>query len=251
MNIYHGDGEECCVLHAGHIGDIIAFLPIYNVIGGTKLYIKDCEDIPDMVPMSGFKYDTMEPLLSHLGVDVEFNQNPDRIDVDTTSWQKRRYRADMNLMEQQACYLGVIDGGSKIEVKRGWIDLEGDNNTAGRVIFNRTPRYRNMFFPWEMVARHFGGRALFVGTDEEYDLYLEEVGDIERYEVKDCLGVARAIKGSDYFVGNQSSSFWIAASMFHPLLQETCISCPNSIIHYDKATYYSGGRLDLDGLYKC
>jgi ADP-heptose:LPS heptosyltransferase len=234
------------IVHTGHIGDIIAFLPLYKAIGGTKLYVRDD---PGMAPMRGFKYDTMEPLLKHLGIDVEFNPAPQVVDVDMVHW-RGHYRHDISLTDSQARSMGLIDPNiGHFEISSPWIDVEPDPLTKGRVIFNRTPRYRNPKFPWSYLSMHFNDRALFIGTDEEHELYEKEVGKpIERYPTPDCLAVARAIKGSDYFVGNQSSAFWIAAAMFHPLLQETDPGCPNSIIQFPRATYCIDGNIDFASL---
>jgi hypothetical protein len=242
--------KKLSVLHSGHIGDIIAFLPLYEDLGATKLYITDNKYIPNMLPMNGFKYATLEPLLKNIGVDVEFVKDPDSVDIniDTTKWQVygRYYSPDMNLLEQQAFYLGIIKRNERLTINDKWIDVDPDPATKGRVVFNRTSRYRNYNFSWKDVRKYFGDRALFIGTDAEYKLFKKEVGTIERYKVDDCLQIARAIAGSDYFVGNQSSSFWIAAAMRHPLLQEVCLSCPNSIINNENATYYTGGKLNIN-----
>jgi hypothetical protein len=234
------------IVHTGHIGDIIAFLPLYKAAGGTKLYIRDDSG---QIPMSGFKYDTIEPLLKHLGIDVEFNPSPQVVDIDMIHW-RGSYKHNISLTDAQARSMRLVDPNvGHFEISGPWIEVEPDPLTKGRVIFNRTPRYRNPKFPWHYVAKHFGDKALFVGTDEEYALYQREVGvPIERYETADCLAVARAIKGSDFFVGNQSSSFWIAAAMFHPLLQETDAGCPNSIIPFSRATYYLDGKIDFSNL---
>lgn len=231
--------------HTGHIGDIIAFLPLYKAMGGTKLYVKDWEH---MAPMSGFKYDTMAPLLKNQGVDVEFVIAANGIDADLTHW-RHWYQHDINLTDAQARCLGLVHGNhGHFEIKEPWITVDPDPNTEKRVIFNRTPRYRNPSFPWKEILEYFGDRALFVGTPDEHDLFKREVGPIERYETVDCLAVARAIKGSDYFVGNQSSAFWIAAAMFHPLLQEVDLVVTNSIVPFPGATYCHDGKVDFSSL---
>jgi len=233
------------VIHTGHIGDIIAFLPLFKAIGGDKLTIRDD---PGMAPMSGFKYNTLAPLLKSQGIDVEFNPYPNVVTIDMVNW-RGHYKNDISLTDTQARAMCLVDPHQGFfEIKGPWLEVDPDPLTKDRVIFNRTPRYRNPAFPWDKVAKHFGDRALFIGTDEEHDLYKNQVGEIERYEVPDCLGVARAIKGSDYFVGNQSSSFWIAAGLHHPLLQETDPGCPNSIIRFERATYCLDGNIDFDSL---
>jgi hypothetical protein len=235
------------IVHTGHIGDIIAFLPLYKAVGGEILFIRDD---PGMAPMSGFKYDTMKPLLDHLKVRTGFLTGCGGvINIDMGNWREC-YRDDISLTDSQARYMGLVNRYTgHFEIKGPWIEVDPDPLTKDRVIFNRTPRYRNPNFPWKKVAKHFGDKALFVGTPDEHELYQKEVGvPIERYETADCLAVAQAIKGSDFFVGNQSSAFWLAAALHHPLLQEVFTPAPNSIVEYEGASYYKEGNLDLTDL---
>jgi len=40
------------------------------------------------------------------------------------------------------------------------------------------------------------------------------------------------------FIGNQTSPFRIAAGLHHPLIQETCLDVPDSIVKYNAARYW-------------
>jgi hypothetical protein len=235
------------IVHTGHIGDIIAFLPLYFKVGGEALIIRDDRG---MAPMSGFKYDTLEPLLKSQGIRVFFMNGCIRgaIHLDMGDW-RQCYQHHISLTDCQARYMGLVDRNhGHFKLDKPWLKVEPDPLTEGRVIFNRTPRYRNPAFPWKKVAAHFGERALFVGTPDEHELYEKEVGAIERYETKDCLAVAKAIEGADFFVGNQSSSFWIAAGLRKPLLQEVDCVVMNSIVPYEGAQYAVGGEVDFSKL---
>jgi ADP-heptose:LPS heptosyltransferase len=63
--------------------------------------------------------------------------------------------------------------------------------------------------------------------------------------------LAKLIEGSAIFIGNQSSPFWIAASLNHPAIQETSPDIPDSIVPY-KDTHYSidGDFAPIDFLIK-
>lgn len=232
-------------LHTGHIGDIVAFLPIYQRIGGTFLMIKDDAG---MCPMKGYKYDSLKPLLESQGIKVDFNTGATSVDFDMTNWREC-YEDNISLMDSQARYVGLIPRqNSTLVINEPWIKVDADPNTKGRVIFNRSPRYNNPKFPWKEVWQHFGDRALFTGTEQEYKNFYRMIGKVEYYETPSCLEVAQAIEGADYFVGNQSSSFWIAAALRKPLLQEVFEPSPNSIIPYKGATYCRGGSIDFSKL---
>jgi len=229
------------VVHTGHIGDIIAFIPVFRIIKGTKLIIKDA---PYMEPMSGFKYDTIKPLLESQGIEVAFNDNSHVVNYDMSGWREC-YKDDISLTDAQARYANVVNRyNGHLEINEPWLKVDSDPNTSGRIIFNRTPRYRSPYFSWDKVYKHFGKKALFIGTENEYKEFCDLFGNIEYYKTESCLDVAKAIQGSEFFVGNQSSSFWIAAGLRKPLLQETC-AVPNSIINYDGAHYTINCDADL------
>jgi hypothetical protein len=153
------------------------------------------------------------------------------------------------LLDSQARFIGYVDKSrGHVKITEPWLKVEVDPLTKGKIIFNRTPRYRNYNFPWGKVLKHFGKQSLFCGTKQEYEDFCDKVGSIEYYPTKNCLEVAKAIKGADYFVGNQSSAFWIAAALMKPLLQETFMPAPNSIIKYDGATYFNNDKIDFEKL---
>lgn len=231
--------------HTGHIGDVIAFIPIYKALRGDFLLIVDDKG---MLPMSGYKYDSLKPLLDSQGIRNSMTCDGMSVDYDMSGWREC-HKNDISLLDSQARYVNLVprENGHMI-TKEPWIKVDQDPFTKGRVIFNRSPRYRNEKFPWKKVLNFFGKRALFIGTEEEHSDFCKVVGNVEYYKTQNCLDVAKAISSADFFVGNQSSAFWIAASLMKPLLQETFPPCPNSIIKYDGATYSLDGIINFDKL---
>jgi len=239
--------REVTVLHQGHIGDIIAFIPIYRKLNATRLVVTDATWGE---AMSGFKYNSLKPLLDSQDIPSEINSSSLPIDYDTTNWREC-YKDYISLMDSQARFLGVVDKiNGHFEITEPWLKVEADPLTKNRVIFNRSPRYRNNSFPWKKVLKFFGDKALFIGADHEYADFCNAVGNVERYHTASCLEVAKAIEGADFFVGNQSSAFWIAAGLRKPLLQETYIIAPNSIVPYEGAWYSLTGDVNFDKLGK-
>lgn len=231
-------------MHTGHIGDIVAFMPVFQAMGGTTMVIRN---ETWMEPMSGYKYDSLKPLLESQNIEVLWNDGRYGIDHDLSGWREC-YEDHVSLMDAQARYLHFVPRGhGQINITEPWIKVDPDLNTKGRVIFNRTPRYRSPHFLWDKVHKHFGDRALFIGKKDEHKEFCDLIGNIEYYKTDTCLNVAKAIEGSDFFVGNQSSSFWIAAGLHKPLLQETC-EVPNSIVKYEGAHYTLNCDADLSVL---
>ena len=231
-------------VHTGHIGDIVAFMPVFQAMGGTTMVIRD---ETWMEPMSGYKYDSIKPLLESQNIEVLWNDSKYAIDHDVSGWREC-YEHHVSLMDAQARYLNLVPRGhGHMQITEPWIKVDPDSNTKGRVIFNRSPRYRSPYFSWDKVHKHFGDKALFIGREDEHKEFCDLIGNIEYYKTDSCLDVARAIEGSDFFVGNQSSSFWIAAGLRKPLLQETC-AVPNSIVKYEGAHYTINCDADLSVL---
>jgi hypothetical protein len=231
--------------HTGHIGDVIAFIPIYKALNGSSLLIVDDHG---MAPMSGYKYNSLKPLLDSQGIESSMDSQGNSIDIDMSGWREC-YKDEISLMDSQARYVNLVPRSDGIMViTEPWLKVDADPLTKGRVILNRSPRYWNNSFPWKKVVKFFGDRALFVGTDYEHSDFCQKFGNVEYYKTESCLEVAKAIEGSDFFVGNQSSSYWIAAGLRKPLLQETFIQAPNSIIPYKGAWYCKDGKVEFDKL---
>jgi hypothetical protein len=220
-------------LHTGHIGDVIAFLPIYYGLRGTRLVI--CDD-PGSVPMSGFKYNSLKPLLINQGINVSFN-DVSVVDYDMTHWREC-YEHHISLMDSQARFINFVPKGiGSVKITQPWIKVDQDSNIFGKIVFNRSPRYHNPAFNWKRIHEKYYKKAVFIGTEYEYADFCKNVGKVDYYPTSDCLEVARAINACSLFVGNQSSACWIAMALMKPLIQEVFPPTPNSIIKYDGAIF--------------
>lgn len=236
--------KQTTFLHTGHIGDIIAFLPIYYGFNGTRLVIKDD---PGMTPMSGFKYNSLKPLLEHQGIKVSFN-DASVVDYDMTHWREC-YDHHINLMDSQARFINFVPRRTgHVKITKPWINVDQDSNILGKVVFNRSPRYHNPAFNWKRIHEAYRSNAVFIGTEYEYSDFCRDVGKVEYYPTTDCLAVARAINASSLFVGNQSSACWIAMALMKPLIQEVYPLAPNSMVKYDGAIYAFDDKIKLFGI---
>ena len=233
--------------HSGHIGDIIAFIPIFRALNGDFLLVTDADW---GAPMTGYKYNSLKPLLDDQGIESSMSSEGRSVYYDMSNWREC-YKDEISLMDSQARFIHLVprDTGH-MEITGPWLKVEADPLTKGRVIFNRSPRYWNDRFPWKDIVNYFGKRALFIGQESEHADFCQRFGNVEYYKTENCLDVAKAIEGSDFYVGNQSSAFWIAAGLRKPLLQETYTIAPNSIIPYEGAWYCADGNVPFDKLGK-
>jgi hypothetical protein len=218
-------------LHSGHIGDIIAFLPLMRKLGGGHIVITDHNKTPQLM-MEGFKYESLKPLLECQDYisGVSFEKHPTNIDFDVTGFRKHWGKG--TIIEMQAMELGVEPCIEK------WLQVEPNLNLQGKIVCCRSTRYRNNLFPWRELIDKIRDRVVFIGVHDEYGNFVQNFGKVDRFLTNNCLEIAQAIAGSDMFIGNQSSPFWIAAGLHHPLIQETCLDVPDSIVSYNAAHYW-------------
>jgi hypothetical protein len=190
--------------------------------------------------MEGFKYESLKPLLEcqEYISGVSFEKNPKDIDFDVTGF--RKHWGTGTIIEMHAKELGVSPCIEK------WLEVKPDLSLQGKIVCCRSTRYRNELFPWKGIIDKIRDRVVFIGVHDEYGNFVDKFGKVDRFLTINCLDIAQAIAGSDMFIGNQSSPFWIAAGLHHPLIQETCLDVPDSIVRYEGANYFIDGINPLE-----
>jgi len=203
-------------------------------LGGGHLVITDHNSTPQLM-MEGFKYESLKPLLEQQDyiTEVSFEKTPKNIDYNVCGF--RKYWGTGTIIEMQAKELGIEPCIDK------WLQVEPDLNLQGKIVCCRSTRYRNELFPWREIIDKIRDRIVFIGVHDEYGEFTRAFGKVDRLLTNNCLDIAQAIAGSDMFIGNQSSPFWMAAGLHHPLIQETCIETPDSIVRYKGANYFIDG----------
>jgi hypothetical protein len=120
-----------------------------------------------------------------------------------------------------------VDG--RLKVSQGMICTAVKKLCKGKIIINRTSRYRNdMIHYW--FLRDYAEDLIFAGLPEEHAVFCKEWEiDIPLLEVRNFLELAVALKSCRYFIGNQSMCFALAEAMQIPRLLEVCPYAPNVI----------------------
>ncbi len=101
------------------------------------------------------------------------------------------------------------------DLSKPWLSVYAKH--TGKVLFNRTSRYRNESLDW----RGLRGKAYFVGLEKENDTGLEWL------PTPTLLSLAQEIAGCRYFLGNQSAATAIASALGVRHALEVCSYCPN------------------------
>ncbi len=132
--------------------------------------------------------------------------------------------------------------------KDPWIkNIEPSKESKDRVVFARSPRYNNQFFPWREAMEFYGPKAMFVGLKAEHEAFQHNFGPIEHRPTENLLEVAELIAGSLLFLGNQSSPLAVAEGLKHPRIVEVSLAVCDVIFKCPKAQWVADGSCVLPG----
>lgn len=222
---------------SGDFGDVIYLLPIIQENGGGNLWLYD----RPWTKQISSRYRIIEPLLSAQSYlkNVALNDG-EGVDFDFSTFRSM-YRPDQSLTASQGSH-GKKEYGLKVpKGDKAWLTAPASEESKGRVVVARSPRYHNNMFPWTKVLAHYGESVLFIGLKEEHDAFCKAFGvKVEHRPVKDFLEIASLIAGSDLFIGNQSSPYAVAEGLKHPRVLECNLRVPDCV-------YPNGGQLCYDG----
>lgn len=101
--------------------------------------------------------------------------------------------------------------------------------TNGKIVVNRTSRYRNDGIHYWFLKEH-KDEVVFAGLPEEHAAFCKEWElDIPLLAVSDFWDLAWALQCCKFFIGNQSTCFAIAEALKIPRILEICPVAPNVI----------------------
>ena len=225
-------------LTMGDYGDVIYALPCLKLHPGV-LYAKNgLRDHDPFIP----RMPALKRLLSLQRYVEDFLPwNGEPIDFDISNFRVAGYPYGVTLAELQARSVGLLP-----DLSHPWLSAEPWMATKGRIVVARSPRYHNHLFPWKKLVETYGDKMLFVGTLAEYSDFCLNFGSVTYLHTFDLYEVARAIAGSELFIGNQSCPNAIAEGLKHPSVQEVCLWCPDCIYKRHNSYHCYDGELDLN-----
>ena len=237
----------------GDLGDIIFALCIIRQIPGAPhtLCLRSSPSTKAKGPEGVQRmYDLLAPLVSPQPyiADIQIIQPGDPVDWKSEDFRLAgHYTKGETLMRAHLKHLIKVKGiGHDFTAAEPWLfNVEPSPRSKGRVVINRTGRYRNEKFPWKEVVAHFRNRLLFVGLHHEWREFIGHHGYVEYQPTADMLEVAQLIKGSGLFIGNQSCANAIAEGMKHTIVQETHLEFPDCIYVRPNASHVADGVITL------
>lgn len=172
----------------------------------------------------------------------------EKIDWHNGTFRSEGYTIGRSLFD--AHYMGLVRDTKYnlgMSVDDPWLDVEPDPRSKDRIIISRSGRYRNPSFPWMEVCKKYGDRLLFIGVDHEWKDFSGEFAPVEFVKTENMLDVAKLIKGSLLFIGNQSAPNAACEGLKHNSIQETSLTAPDCIYARSNAQHVYDGRVKLPG----
>ena len=219
-------------LHERDFGDIVLSLAAVNAAGGGNYYIQNNPKAVNVVgPLIEF-----QPYIKKFG-----KLGKESIDKSFVDFRKQGLAWGVQLALLHSRWIE-----QEVDFSKPWLTACEDSKYNGKIIVNKTERYANPLFPWIELVKLLGSKMLFVGHDNEYELFCRRFGKIDRLIIRDYLHLATAINSSDCFIGNQSSANCVAEGLKHKSIQEVCLWQPDCIYKRDNATFCYDGIIDTE-----
>lgn len=175
----------------------------------------------------------------------------DQVDWHSEDFRKNGYVRGNTLLAAHLDHLiRVHNIGHGINGADAWLQVPKSMESAGKVVVNRTGRYRNASFHWDRIVRHYSHRLLFVGLPHEWREFCGHFGYVDFRPTSNLLEVASLIAGCDLFIGNQSCAYAVAEGLKQQTIQETSLTHPDCIFKRPNAQYSTYGECllpDVDG----
>tara|TARA_B110000967_G_C18856555_1_gene547575 strand:+ start:704 stop:1615 length:912 start_codon:yes stop_codon:yes gene_type:complete len=218
-------------LHSGHLGDIIYSLPLIKEL--SKNY--ECNFYLQVNKKMDVKYE------NHPSGDVMINQKTAELTLPLLKnqkfinsakiYQNEEIDIDLDLFRKVPINVSFHSirwyshlTGTPINMLEPFLDVEGHSDFKDKIVIMRSPRYRNQYINYQFLNNV--KNIVCIGLETEYEDLKKDIPNLEFYDCKDFLEMAKIIKSSKFFLGNLCFSYSIAEGLKVPRLLEACPDFP-------------------------
>jgi len=217
--------KKLTFLHSGHLGDLIYALPVIKELAKDH----DCHfyiQANKIMPVEYFKHpsgsvfidDRMLNLFLPLMKKQKFihkaeKYNHQEIDINFDLFRELPVNIHFN---SPRWYFHIA--GIQVDLTDPYMDVEPHEKVKNKIVIHRTFRHRNQFINYKFLENY--NDLVFVGTKDEYEDLKRDVKNLEIYDCKDYLDMARVIKSCKFFIGNQSVAYPMAEALKVPRILE-------------------------------
>jgi hypothetical protein len=248
--------------HSGTYGDLIYSLALVKYFGGGEFYLhlnqidwvakhyyKTQPPPVHQGRMTEQDFLQLEPLLAQQDYVTKFAVLDPRTTAITHNLDRFRelfVGHPGNYVDTYAEAFGITDPKIKQEIRtQPWLTVEPKTIPNKQYVINRTLRWcpRTLSPAWQSwLEEGVPEQSVFVGTPEEHTVFERVTGwSIDYYPTKDLLELAKVIKGSEQFIGNQSVALSLAIGLGHPYACEARDDLPmerNECYFPDQGDYF-------------
>jgi len=233
-NLAAFSGPDCHFKHSGNIGDIIYALPaVFSLARQAQIHFHLRTGVPADYgkhphPLGSVRLD--EATASRLAalllaqpriVSCQLLRADRHIDFDLDLI--RTYPFSLEHGNIARWYFHVF--ATNADLGKPWLDVDPDPSMAGCVVVARSQRHRAPGITYGFLRKY--SEVVFVGVEAEWRDMRNEIPDLGYRPIKDFLELARVIKGSRLFIGNQSFPFSLAEALKVRRLLEVFYLSPN------------------------
>jgi hypothetical protein len=210
--------------HSGNLGDIIYALPTIMALGGGVLYIASgayppliSDEAPHPYPVSSEAVDQMVALLKN----QPYLQDVRPYQGETIDYDLDRFREhvvhDPALWRVHLAYWHLRTFHVPFDLCQPWLFNMTPNRINDIVVtYSAINATHSVLSNWRALEDYLD-KCIFLGFENEYDEFKKYTGlEINFFKVKNIVDLARIIKGSRLFIGNQCFGFALAEAMKHP-----------------------------------
>jgi len=108
--------------------------------------------------------------------------------------------------------------GTQVDLADPYLYVTPHEKIKNKIVILRTFRGRSQFINYKFLQNY--KNLIFIGMKNEYEDLKQDIKNIEFYDCKNFLDMARVIKACKFFIGNKSVAYAIAEALKVPRILE-------------------------------